>query len=51
MELLNFQVEISTLKGLNSTIHYSSPLLGKTSESHNSPTTEINLPLIGKIGS
>ncbi len=41
MELINFQVESSTLKRSNSTmkIGFSSPLLGKTSESHNSPTT------------
>jgi hypothetical protein len=41
MELLNFQVEIPTLNRSNSTIKvgFSSPLQGKTSESHNSPTT------------
>ncbi len=41
MELLNFQVEIPTLKCSNSTmkVGFSSPLQGKTSESHNSPTT------------
>jgi hypothetical protein len=52
MELVNFQVEIPTSKCSNSTINvdFSSPLQGKTSESHNSPTTQINLELIGKIG-
>jgi hypothetical protein len=40
MELLNFQVEIPTLKRSNSTkVGFSSPLQGKTSESHNSSTT------------
>jgi hypothetical protein len=40
MELLNFQVEIPTLKCLNLTIKvgFSSPLQGKTSESHNFAT-------------
>ncbi len=53
MELVNFQVEIPTLKCSNLTIKvgFSSPLQGKTSESHNLPTTQINLELIGKIGS
>jgi hypothetical protein len=41
MELLNFQVEIPTLNRSNSTIKvgFSSPLQGKTSESHIFPTT------------
>jgi hypothetical protein len=41
MELVNFQVEIPTLKRSNLTmkIAFSSPLQGKISESHNSPTT------------
>jgi hypothetical protein len=41
IELLNFQVEIPTLKCSNSTMKvcFSSPLQGKTTESHNSPTT------------
>jgi hypothetical protein len=41
MELLNFQIEIPTLKRSNSTIKvgFSSPLQGKTSESYIFPTT------------
>jgi hypothetical protein len=41
MELLNFQVEIPTSNRSNSTIKvgFSSPLQGKTSESHIFPTT------------
>jgi hypothetical protein len=41
VELLNFQVEIPALKCSNLTIKvgFSSPLLGKTPESHNFPTT------------
>jgi hypothetical protein len=41
LELLNFQVEIPTLKCSNLTIKvgFSSPLQGKTSESDNFPTT------------
>jgi hypothetical protein len=39
MEFSNFQVEIITLKRSNSSIKvgFSSPLQGKTPESHNSP--------------
>jgi hypothetical protein len=53
IDLLNFQVEIPTLKCSNSTmkVGFSSPLQGKTSESHKFPTIRINLSLIGKIGS
>jgi hypothetical protein len=41
IELLNFHVKIPTLKCSNSTIKvgFSNPLQGKTTESHNSPTT------------
>jgi hypothetical protein len=41
MELVNFQVEIPTLKCSNSSmkIGFSSLLQGETTESHNSPTT------------
>jgi hypothetical protein len=41
MEFFNFQVEIPILKRSNLSIKvdFSSPLQGKTSESHNSPTT------------
>jgi hypothetical protein len=41
IELLNFQVKIPTLKCSNSNmkVGFSSPLQGKTTESHNSPTT------------
>jgi hypothetical protein len=41
MELLNFQIEIPALKCSNLTLKvgFSSPLQGKTSESHNFSTT------------
>jgi hypothetical protein len=49
VELLNFQVEIPTLKRSNSImkVGFSSPLQGKTSESYIFPTTLINLSLHG----